>query len=352
LSLRREVKRSGIVLLLGWWCWRRLLFFEVWTGFALAFAILLGWTAETAFCAWCARTASFHAWGALSTRTFTAAHATAAHHFAHPGHALSEFVTRKLSIAILIHAAKGLFHEFSTPFWGRWTAFRATSLGAAHAFAFRTATFGALSAFRSTKSTLRGWAISAWGTVSFGGWAAEASVATLRAAHALALWTAHAFRATTAGSGAHAFGHLADLSFVDEAVAIGVHPAKGLFLFGSAKFDELVFADFAVGVCVGAFQHFAGVAGCVRGGTAGRARAFAFLAVTRGSDEGAAKEGAEEEGGADFHGGLVRGMGLASIKLSLSPIQLTAGVTKGEGAGCAVAQKNPDQKENENALTE
>jgi hypothetical protein len=200
-----------------------------------------------------------------------------------------------LAVAVLVHATEGLFHESAgafragAAFWTGATfgavAIRAGSaFGAAHAFAlgavavWTRATFGAITAF---------------------GWATEAAV-TFGATHALG--------AAASAGGTHAFGDLGGFGFVDVAVAIAVDAGEGFFHFGGAGFDEFVFADFAIAVGVGAFEHVGGVAAFGSAGAARGAWAVAVLAETGGGDEGS-----EEEGGFDFHDAeLVWRLGLGS----------------------------------------
>ncbi len=233
-----------------------------------------------------------------AARAFAARHATTAHHFAHFGHALGEFFTGELAVAVLVHATKGLFHEGGGAFGAR-AAFRAGStfgtvavwaratFWAAHAFAFR--------------------AVAVWTRATFFGWATEAAVA-FGTTHAFAVWAAHAFGAAASASGAHAFGDLRDFGFIDEAVSVGVDAGEGFFHFGGAGFDELVFADFAIAVGVGAFEHVGGVAAFGSAGAARGTRAVAVLA-----EAGGGEEGAEEEGGFDFHDVVVWRLGLGPV---------------------------------------
>lgn len=262
-------------------------------GFAGAFAALLRGATEAAFTA----TAGRAACAGGTARAFAANHAAAAHHFAHFGHALGEFFTGELAVAVLVHATEGLFHEGGGAFragstFGTVAVWARATFGAAHAFALGAvavgtrATFGAITAF---------------------GWATEAAV-TFGATHAFAFRAAHAFGAAATTGGTHAFGDLGGFGFVDVAVAIAVDAGEGFFHFGSAGFDEFVFADFAVAVGVGAFEHVGGVAAFGSAGSTRGARAVAVLAETGGGDEGS-----EEEGGFDFHDAeLVWRLGLGS----------------------------------------
>lgn len=250
---------------------------------------------ESAFTATAGRAAC--AGGAA--RAFAATHAAAAHHFAHFGHALGEFFTGELAAAVLVHATEGLFHEGAGTFGAR-AAFRAGStfgavaVWAAHAFAFRAISAGAVSV----------WTRTTFGAITAFGWATEAAVA-FGTTHAFAIRAAHAFGAAASASGTHAFGDLRDFGFIDEAVGVGVDASEGFFHFGGAGFDELVFADFAIAVGVGAFEHVGGVAAF------GAARGTWAVAVL--AEAGGGEEGAEEEGGFDFHyAELVWRLGLGS----------------------------------------
>lgn len=284
---------SGVALFLGSGGGFIAFAFERGAGFAGAFATLLRGATESAFTA----TAGRAACAGGTARAFAARHAAAAHHFAHFGHALGEFFTGELAVAVLVHATEGLFHEGGGAFGAR-AAFRAVAVragsafGAAHAFALGAvavgtrATFGAITAF---------------------GWATEAAVA-FGTTHAFAFRAAHAFGAAATAGSTHAFGDLGGFGFVDVAVAIAVDAGEGFFHFGGAGFDEFVFADFAIAVGVGAFEHVGGVAAF---GSAGAARGTWAVAVL--AEAGGGEKGAEEEGGFDFHDVVVWRLGLGPL---------------------------------------
>jgi hypothetical protein len=101
---------------------------------------------------------------------------------------------------------------------------------------------------------------------------------------------------------------LRDFGFIDEAVGVGVDAGEGFFHFGGAGFDEFVFADFAIAVGVGAFEHVGGVAAF---GSAGAARGTWAIAIL--AEAGGGEKGAEEEGGFDFHDLVVWRLGLGPI---------------------------------------
>jgi hypothetical protein len=221
----------------------------------------------------------------------------------------------ELAIAILIHAGKGLVaHDGrGTAFWAT-HAFRTTpafafwatcSLWTVCAFwAAAPFTFWAAHAFRRSATPFTFW----WAAEAFAFWAATAFTFW---------WAAHAFRGSARAARSfashacpHAFGDFFDFDFIDEAVAIGVDAAKGFFEFGGAGFDEFFFADFAITIGIGAFEHFSGVAAAF--GSAGWAWAFAVLGEAGGGDERAAEQGAEERMGFPFHDGGWGQLDLAS----------------------------------------
>lgn len=237
-----------------------------------------------------------------TARAFAARHAAAAHHFAHFGHALGEFFTGELAVAVLVHATEGLFHEGGGAFGARAAlgavaVWAGSAFWAAHAFAFRTISFGAVAV----------WTRATFGAITAFGWATEAAF-SFGPAHAFAFWTACAIRGAATAGGTHAFGDLGGFGFVEVAVAIAVDAGEGFFHFGGAGFDEFVFADFAVAVGVGAFEHVGGVAAFGSAGSAQGTWAVAVLA-----EAGGGEKGAEEEGGFDFHDVVVWRLGLGPL---------------------------------------
>jgi hypothetical protein len=183
---------------------------------------------------------------------------------------LIELAFGELTVAILIHAGESLIGQLpSCSFW----AATALTFWAAHAF-----TFG-----RAAE------AFTFWAATSF----------AIGAAHAFGWWAAGAW-ATHAH--AHAFGHLFRLGGIDEAVGIGVDAAEQVIEFGGASFHEFVFADFAIAIGVGAFEHFGGVTASVWAGADWGAWALTFLGEGSGDKKGAGEQQAEQRMGIAFHG--------------------------------------------------